>query len=182
MISTRWCVITGAPCSGKTTVLEALEQMGFKWIPEAARLYIDAELAKGRSIEEIRRDEATFQRGLVATKARIESELAPNETVFLDRAMPDSLTYYRVARLDPAEVFEISKRFRYHRVFIFDRLPFEQDGARTETAESSVFLDKQLEIDYHELGYDVARIPVATVQERVQLILDSIENQSAKRT
>src|SRR5271163_948267 len=112
MISTRWCVITGAPCSGKTTVLEALEQVGFKWIPEAARLYIDAELAKGRSIEEIRRDEATFQRGLVATKARIESELAPNGTVFLDRAMPDSLTYYRVARLDPAEVFEISKRFR----------------------------------------------------------------------
>lgn len=182
MLSTRWCVVTGAPCSGKTTVLKALARLGFKWIPEVARVYIDNELLQGRTIKEIRMDEAAFQRELVAAKARTESELVPDETVFLDRAMPDSITYYRLAGLDPGEVVEISKRFRYYRVFIFDRLPFEQDGARTETEESVLFLDKQLEIDYRELGYDVERIPVATVEERVQLILDSIGSQYAKRT
>jgi predicted ATPase len=174
LIATRWCVVTGAPCSGKTTVLMAMEQIGFTWIPEVARVYIDQELAKGLTIDEIRRDEAAFQRGLVATKARIESELIPHDTVFFDRALPDSITYFRAVGLDPQEVVDISNNFRYFRVFIFDRLIFEQDGARIESEETMQFLDKQLELDYRNLGYEVIRVPVMPVEDRVQLILSSI--------
>ncbi len=174
-VETRWCVLTGAPCSGKTTTLLALETLGHKWIPEFARLYIDAELAKGRTIEELRADEAAFQSGLTEAKARIESELDPRETVFLDRAMPDGITYYRLAGLDPAAVIELSKRFLYHRVFILDRLPFEQDGARTESDLSAEFLDRELELDYRQLGYDVIRIPICSVEERVQMIIERID-------
>lgn len=175
MESTHWCVITGAPCSGKITVLIILEQMGFQFIPEVARFYINSQLEEGRTLAEIRGDEAAFQRELVATKARIEYERVPGDTVFLDRGMPYSIAYYRAAGIDPSGVIELSKRFRYYRVFLFDRLPLESDGVRSESEDKATFLDSQLEVVYSRLGYEVERIPVASVKDRVKMILASIK-------
>ena len=54
MQRTNWYVITGAPCSGKTAVICALEQMGCQVVHEVARAYIDKELGKGKSIAQIK--------------------------------------------------------------------------------------------------------------------------------
>ena len=35
-VQTNWHVITGAPCSGKTTLIEQLADKGFKIFPEVA--------------------------------------------------------------------------------------------------------------------------------------------------
>ncbi len=56
MRMTRWHVITGAPCSGKTTVIRDLERRGFRVVHETARAWIEEELQKGRTMAEIRRD------------------------------------------------------------------------------------------------------------------------------
>ncbi|MFP4030570.1 MAG: AAA family ATPase [Desulfococcaceae bacterium] len=61
-ISTRRIVSTGAPCSGKTTLLEALARRGFAVVPETARALIESELRQGRTLEQIRRDPLAFQR------------------------------------------------------------------------------------------------------------------------
>ena len=42
---TNWHVITGASCSGKTTLINLIENNGFKTIPEVARQYFEGELA-----------------------------------------------------------------------------------------------------------------------------------------
>ena len=42
-IITNWCVITGGPCTGKTTVVELLAQRGYKTTIEHARHYIDTQ-------------------------------------------------------------------------------------------------------------------------------------------
>jgi ABC-type molybdenum transport system ATPase subunit/photorepair protein PhrA len=55
-VQTNWHVITGAPCSGKSTLIDQLADSGFQTAPEAARLYFERELATGRTIEEIRQD------------------------------------------------------------------------------------------------------------------------------
>jgi len=51
----KWYVITGGPSSGKSTVLSCLEKMDYRIIPEAARVLIDEEMAKGKTLEEIRK-------------------------------------------------------------------------------------------------------------------------------
>ena len=43
-ISNNWYVITGAPSSGKTTLLEYLKKKGQKVYFEWARIYIDQEM------------------------------------------------------------------------------------------------------------------------------------------
>ncbi len=176
MIQTEWCVLTGAPCSGKTTVLSALEALGCRCIPEAARVYIEQELSEGRTLKEIRADKAEFQNKIIAIKKQIESRLPAQELIFLDRALPDSISYLRVAGLDPSEVIEASKFFYYRRIFIFDPLPWQPDEVRNEDDETIALLDKQLEADYRQLGYDPIRIPVMSVQKRVDLILQTLLN------
>ena len=47
-VQTNWYVITGAPCSGKTTLIEQLADKGYRTIPETARLYMENEMAAGQ--------------------------------------------------------------------------------------------------------------------------------------
>ena len=53
---TNWCVITGAPCSGKTAVIYELKQGGYKVIHEVARAYIDEMLDDGQPLDQIKAD------------------------------------------------------------------------------------------------------------------------------
>jgi len=91
MKQTNWHVITGAPCSGKTTVIRELEQLGYPVVHEVARAYIDERLKTGETIDRIKADILSFERHILYKKIAIEQSLFKEETVFLDRAVPDSI-------------------------------------------------------------------------------------------
>ena len=64
-VQTNWHVITGAPCSVKSTLISQLADNGFRTVPEAARQYFEREMATtGRTIEEIRKDVVPFLHGI----------------------------------------------------------------------------------------------------------------------
>lgn len=75
--NSKWYVITGGPSSGKTTVLRELEKLGYIIYSEAARVFIDKEMKGGKSLEEIRRNEAEFQRKVLKIKIKIEKSAPP---------------------------------------------------------------------------------------------------------
>ena len=56
-VQTNWHVITGAACSGKTTLIDLLADKGFQTVPETGRQYIEIEMARGRTLDEIFEDE-----------------------------------------------------------------------------------------------------------------------------
>ena len=174
MVETRWCVFTGAPCSGKTTILGRFAARGYTCHREAARLYIEQEQAGGRRLQDIRKDEGQFQRSLTQTKLALEASCPPSDVVFWDRALPDSISYFRLAGLDPAELVPLCQLRHYARVFIFDRLPFVSDNSRVEDETSIKCLDQWLEQDYRDLGYDVIRVPVLDVNVREEFVASRI--------
>ena len=171
---TRWCVITGAPCSGKTTVINALEKKGCRVVPEAARAYIDDQLARGLDLTEIRSDALVFERHILMDKIRTERQLPVDETIFLDRAVPDSIAYFLHAGLDPDEPTKASRRFKYRQIFFLNRLPCATDSARMEDNATAESLEVALKKSYVGLGYPLTRIPVLPVELRVDLILQHI--------
>ena len=170
--STRWCVITGAPSSGKTAVILQLARKGCRVVHEAARAYIEEEQKKGRTLPDIKADRLDFERRILLKKLGIESHLPSTERIFLDRAVPDSIAYFRFEGLDSEEPERLSRLFRYHRVFLFDRLQFTPDAVRSENAESAETLERLLEVCYRELGYHPVRVPAMPVAERTQWVLD----------
>ena len=74
-------------------------------------------------------------------------------------------------------MIEKSPRHRYKKVLVLDRLPYAKDQARIEDQETAARLDRELEASYRMLGYEVKRIGVMPVQDRLRLVLQEIENE-----
>lgn len=171
MQQTNWHVITGAPCSGKTAVIHELEQLGYPVVHEVARAYIDERLRHGETIVQIKSDILSFERHILYNKIAIEQALSKDKTIFLDRAVPDSIGYYMLEGLYPEDPIQKSRLFRYKTIFFFERIPFEKDRVRSEDEEIAKKLDRLLKESYQMLGYEIIGVPLLTVEKRVDLIL-----------
>ncbi|MGB2688224.1 MAG: ATP-binding protein [Desulfobacterales bacterium] len=174
MQQTNWHVITGAPCSGKTAVIRELEQLGYPVVHEVARAYIDERLQNGEAIARIKTDILSFERHILYKKIAIEQSLLKGETVFLDRAVPDSIGYYILEGLDPDDPIQKSRLWRYKKIFFFDRIPFEKDPVRSEDDKIASRLDGLLKESYRMLDYEIIFVPLMTVNERVGFILKHV--------
>lgn len=173
--STSWVVITGAPSSGKTSVIEDLRARGYAVQGEVARELIEDCLRRGQSMADVRRDGGQqLQRDILRIKHEREAALDPAACVFMDRGMPDSMAYFRLAGLDAAAAEAASKQFRYAAVFIFDRLPLVKDGVRAEDEATAQKIDEMLHTDYAALGYTPIAVPVMPVAARSVFILQAL--------
>jgi len=171
---TNWHIITGAPCSGKTTVIKEIEPRGIRVIQEVARAYIDRQLGKGLRLKQIKADLLQFERQILHAKIRIEESLTATEPVVFDRGVPDSIAYYNLEGLDPAEPLKYSRRTCYRRIFFFERFDFLKDGVRSEDEKIAARLNDLLIDAYGQVGYDIIMVPVMPVIDRVDLVLENI--------
>lgn len=171
----NWYVITGAPSSGKTTTLKALEKKGYKVFYEWARIYIDQEIKKGRTIEDIRKDEFEFQRKILDLKVSFENKLPKKDLIFMERGIPDSTSYMKLAGGKKDKILEKAlKNCYYKKVFLLELIKYELDYARTESQEEAILLDNLLEKSYTDLGIKVIRVPKMGVEERLKFIINNL--------
>lgn len=174
MRAANWYVIIGAPSSGKTSVICELERLGYRVVHEVARAFIDEELKKGKTIEQIKADELAFERHILYKKIKIEEPLPKKEIIFLDRAVPDSIAYFKSAGLNPNEPVKKSKLVRYKKIFLFERLEFEKDRVRSENQLKAAEIELLLEKAYQMLDYDIVYVPVLSIQKRMDFILQHL--------
>ncbi|MGR0319339.1 AAA family ATPase [Agromyces sp. ZXT2-3] len=172
---TRWYVITGGPSSGKTTTVDLLRQRGYRTTIEESRHYIDLMRLGGHSVEEIRSRQGEFQLNVLALQLAQESELDPEELVFLDRAVPDSLAYHRLLGLEPSPaLLEALAHVPYRKAFVMDLLPLHRDYARTEDAAAQHRIHELLLEVYLSLPIPVVRVPALDPEARVDFILERL--------
>ena len=177
-VQTNWHVITGAPSSGKSTLIDQLADEGFQTFAEIARQYFESERAKGRTIDEIHADPAALQRGIKEMQLAFERRLRATDFYFLDGALPGPLAWYRAFGLNPNELLAECFHHRYASIFVLEPLPFQPDDERVEAMAAIVgFIDEWLARDYSALGYHVVRVPVLPPQERLALVLETLSEQ-----
>lgn len=176
-VQTNWHVITGAPSCGKSTLINLLANRGFQTVPEVARSYLENEVAKGKTIDEIRSNRASLESSIKEMQMEIEGGLQDNDCIFLDRAIPDNLAWYRVSGLDPNELLRECFQHRYASVFILDQLPLKHDDIRHQDAALQSFLDEWHSRDYRALGYTVMRVAVMPPEERLAFVLKVLVEQ-----
>lgn len=171
----NWYVVTGAPSSGKTTTLKHLESMGCKIYYEWARIYIDQEMKKGRTLNEIRADEREFQRKILKLKVDFENKLDPKELIFMERGIPDSAAYMKMLGAEnDTNLGKALKNCHYKKVFLMELAKYETDYARTESQEEAMLIDGLLERCYTDLGINVVRVPKMGIEERAKFIIDNL--------
>jgi predicted ATPase len=172
---TQWYVITGGPFAGKTTLIKHLQGLGHNVEEESARAYIDERLQQGETIESIRKDEAAFQQAVLDRKIERHERLSPNQLVFFDRGMPDTIAYYRANDLPISLLaLEMMKKYRYRKVFLLALVGHSIDHARTESPEKALRIHTELKRAYEELGMPVIEVPVMPLLERSAFILSNL--------
>lgn len=174
-IERNWYVITGGPSSGKSTAVQILKDLGYKTTREVARHFIDLQRINGRSTDEIRSNQRTFQHQILNLQVDLERRLDPQELTFLDRGLPDELAYYQYFNLEPdTKLLDYLEHASYKKIFILDLLPLCEDYARTEDVAAQQALH-QLIIDTYKNRKDpIVMVPVLPPRERVQFILDNV--------
>lgn len=175
-MSNNWYVITGGPCSGKTTTLGVIEKMGYQVEYETARFWIEQELKKGKTLEEMRKDEYLFQKKILELKIEYEKKFPKNELVFIERGIPDTTAYYQQScGIKEDELLKESlQKCSYKKVFLFELLDYQRDYARLENEKEAKILEDLLEESYRSLGMEVIRVPKMSVQQRVEFILKQL--------
>ena len=172
---TNWYVITGGPGSGKTTTVNLLKERGYITTFEHARHYLDTQRLMGKSIEEVRKNQREFQLGVLDMQIEQENQISPDVLVFLDRAIPDALAYYRFLNLSEDEKLTAALlTVSYKKIFILDCLPLVKDYARTEDTAAQKKIHALLMEVYESLGFPVIQVPVLQPEERVDFILKNL--------
>jgi predicted ATPase len=177
----RRYIITGAPGAGKTTVLAALRQRGFRVVDEAATDIIAREHALGRV--ESWRDPGFIDAITLLQRERQEApipatSLPPTRAVQLfDRSPLCTLALARYAGQPPSPILAsevdrvIAERIYQPQVFFVRLLGFiTPTAARRISLADSIRFERIHEQVYREHGFELVDIPVATIEQRVDLI------------
>lgn len=165
---TRKYILTGAPGSGKSSIILALEMLGEHTIREAAEdviKYFQAQgIQKPWELPNFQNDMLNLQ---IQREQRIKEGI---ERVFIDRGIPDGLAYTFPGT-------EISRRIqqetrRYDKVFLIENLGrTETNAIRRENHEEALRIELKIEEVYTTLGYKIIRVPSSNLMQRTRAIL-----------
>jgi predicted ATPase len=175
-IETNWCVLTGGPCSGKSSIRNMLADLGHATFPETAEVIIKEGVALGMTPEEVRADLSSFQEHILAADLSIALSHPPEELTFFDTSLIDDLVYQDVytESVYPEGVLSVIDCIRYRTVCIFDQLPHQMNGIRVEDHDLSRQINARIEEYYRAAGYEIHRIPVDTPERRLERILELV--------
>ena len=174
----NYYIISGGPGSGKSALIAALAERGFKTMPEAGRSIIQAQrLIGGRALPWD--DRTAFAELMLQWELRSYRE-AQNHAgpVFFDRGVPDVIGYLRLVGLKvPEHLKQAAFLFRYHpRVFLAPpwREIFHADDERRQSwAEAVATYGSMLGV-YTEFGYKIVTLPLISIEERTDFILKTL--------
>lgn len=170
-------VLTGGPGAGKTTLIEALRSRGLACVPEAGRRIIQTQRqVGGRALPWV--DPSHFAELELGIGLASFCEADASHTTIFDRGFLDPMGFLRVCGLEvPAHFHEAARSFRYNST-VFIAPPWEDIYARDTERKQSFDLarathDAMVRV-YGEAGYRLVPLPLASVEERVAFVLDTI--------
>ncbi len=177
-METKRIVITGGPGTGKTSVIQLLEEKGYSCLPEVSREVIRS--AKKEGIDQLFLEKPLLFSQLLLD-GRIEqykqAEVSSEEYVFYDRGIPDVVAYLDFAGNDYPPLFrEVCHTYTYTTVFFLP--PWEDiytcDQERYESFDQACLIHKHLSETYIRSGYPIKEVPCSSLEERVSFILEHL--------
>jgi len=174
-------VLIGGPGTGKTSVIRALEDKGYKCFHEVSREVIAQ--AQREGIEQLfLKEPLLFSEMLMNGRVQqyIESDEINEKYIFFDRGIPDITAYMDFKNTPYPERFNLKNEdFKYDAIFYFPiwKEIYKQDNERYESYEQALEIQQALSDTYSNLGYQLRHVPKESVGARVDFILDYLKNQ-----
>jgi predicted ATPase len=183
----RRFIITGAPGSGKTTIIRQLEFDGFSVVEEAATDVIAAVHAQG-VVEPWRHPSFIDAITNLQRDRQIRASYQPDEVQFHDRCVvcTAALAVYLGHPFSPLLISELERikieAIYQTRVFFIRNLGFVMPTeARRISFEDTVRFEKIHEDTYRGFGFERVAVESGSVVERVSLIKAAITDRTKTR-
>lgn len=183
----RRYILTGAPGSGKTTILAALRGRGHHVVAEAATDIINALAARG-IVEPWRRADFIDHIVAVQRKRQLDADSEAKGLTVFDRSPVCTLALARYVH-HPISAALATELDRIARGSIYDRRAFfvrnigfveKTVARRISYADSLTFERIHLDV-YRDLGYDIVDVEPGSVADRVAVIEDVLGPASVTR-
>ncbi|MCL1877181.1 ATP-binding protein [Candidatus Saccharibacteria bacterium] len=176
-------VITGGPCTGKTTLINALKEK----FPDAYFVEEPAAAVIARELDRAKIDAnyapivpwAEYEKFVplvVDESIKIESEIPRDaEVAFLDRSLIDNFVYFDINNFHEFDDMVRAKIADAHYDFALICEPvgmFEATDIRREDADQAAKLHQLTREVYEKSGLEIITIPFVTVPERVEIVAE----------
>jgi len=170
-------VITGAPGTGKTTIINCLKKQGFSCSNEISREIIADQIESGGDVVPWKNLNAFSQR--VATMRKVQYKNATeNKIHFFDRGLIDVIAYMRIDKIDTDKnLIEACKKTKYANSIFYTPIWEEiyiNDMQRKENITRAIKIEETLLTCYKSFGYNLIEIPKIAIAERVDFVLSKI--------
>lgn len=172
-------ILTGAPRSGKTTMIKAIEQRGYRTFAEPiARIARELDIKSDIRKANLREKENFLAQCYQAFVSDYTAAVQEIRTGFFDRGLPDIQVLAEMlgVLLTPEMVEGILNRHYSQKVFLFE--PISEQVILTESSSRPRFTNSEkkriesiLRITYQEMGYQIIEVPFGSVKERVEFVL-----------
>jgi predicted ATPase len=182
-VSAKRIVIIGGPGTGKTTLIHALESMGYSCFHEISRQVTLK--AREEGVEHL-----FLTKPLLFSELLIKGRIAQFEEagkvnqpfVFMDRGIPDVVAYMDfVNEPYPPEFINACEKYSYDMVFMLSpwREIYTEDNERYESFEEAEEIFEHLNKHYTNCGYEINKVPFDTVENRIKFMLDTIHDRTS---
>ena len=170
-------VITGAPGTGKTAIINELKERGYYCVDENSREIITEQIINGGEILPWK-NQIAFENLISSKRAKQYASIPKDEIYFFDRSTIDCIAYLKANNLETsAEILEVIKNCAFNsNVFytpIWEEI-YTNDSERKESIESAITIEKFLLSTYQYFDYTLIEVPKLTIEKRVDFILSKI--------
>ena len=170
-------VISGAPGTGKTSIIDELSNRGYTCHPEISREIIADQVYTNGSITPWQ-DIDRFSKVVIEERLN-QFKKASNKIEFYDRGIIDSFAYLLKDKIPIKQEWEsIAKKYRYfNKVFIAAPWKdiYQTDEERKEDFITATEIHKFMIEAYKLYSYQVIIIPKTDIRDRINFILNEIE-------
>lgn len=170
-------LISGGPGSGKSTLIQALQQMHCCCVEEASRKIIREEVAKhSNCLPWV--NLSCFASKVLDQMICDYKKTEKNKITFFDRGIPDIIAYLKVGNEEVAESYALAMAQYPYASPVFLAPPWEaiyvNDSERWQSYEEAVVLHGLIKETYLSQGYHIIELPKVSVQERIHFLLENI--------
>lgn len=175
-------VLTGAPGTGKTTVLNLLRSKDYFCMEEVSREIIKEAEQKGTK-RMFLSEPILFSQKILDKRIDqyLESSKSSEVFCFFDRGLPDVTAYLNSTQTPFDDFFELSNhKHLYDVVFVFPpwKEIYTKDNERFETYDEALKIHKEIIDEYKKTHQNIVVVPKTTPNERLEFVLKYCHEQS----
>lgn len=157
--NTAWIVLTGAPSTGKSTVLESLADRGYSTHREQAREFLEQQIARGLAMPQLTTDPKMLVQRIFERNLQTHRNTSRQGVAIFDRGLPDVLAFGLIDHVDIEPYIPQCGEFRFVTAFLFERVPTHLDRLVYHSQTQLDEIERACEGIYTALGAVVHRLP-----------------------